>query len=102
MFGTVTAVLFFVALLRETRRGESRWLGRPATIALCGSAAFAAIQALVLLNYLDSGVFRWIQDFPWRVMVVTLPVLVAGYLATLWFFVAYYRGPPRATRRGAA
>jgi len=92
LFGTTGAILFFIVLMSEARVGENRWLRNPAAFALAGFIALDLMQGLVAFNYFRSGVFRWLQEFSWQVLLVTLPILVAAFLATLSFFVAYHRG----------
>jgi len=91
LVSSITVILFFVIFQKEMRHGERKRLGKATRSAVIGFSVFAILQTTVLINYLSSGEFRWLQHFSRKVSIGTIPVMAFAILAVLYFFLSFYR-----------
>ena len=91
LVSSITVILFFVIFQKEMRHGERKRLRKATRSAVTGFSVFAILQTTVLINYLSSGEFRWLQHFSRKVSIGTIPVMAFAILAVLYFFLSFYR-----------
>lgn len=91
LVSSITVILFFMIFQKEMRHGERKRLGKATRSAVIGFSVFAILQTTVLINYLSSSEFRWLEHFPRKVAIGTIPVMAFAILAVLYFFLSFYR-----------
>jgi hypothetical protein len=91
LVSSITAILFFMVFQKEMHQGERKRLGRATRSAVIGFSVSAILQITVLINYLSSGEFRWLEHFSREVAIGTIPVMAFAILAVLYFFLSFYR-----------
>lgn len=91
LVSSITAILFFMIFQKEMRQGERKRLGKATRSAVIGFSVVAILQTTVLINYLSSGEFRWLEHFSREVAIGTIPVVAFAILAVLYFCLSFYR-----------
>lgn len=88
---SILILLFFITFHRETIRKRVDSLERATLWGVVGASIGVLLRTLTLFVYLTSGAVRWVSDFSGTPLVILLPVPTFGFLATLYFYVVFYR-----------
>lgn len=91
LVSSITVILFFVISQKEMRHRDRKRLEKATRSAVVGFSVFAILQTTVLINYLSSGEFLWLEHFPRKVAIGSIPVMAFAILAVLYFFSSFYR-----------
>ncbi len=91
LMSSVTVLVFFVVFDRELRGAERFDLQKPIRFAAVGSLVFTALHALVLVNYMGKGRFRWLVLMARDGVIWVVPVLVVAVVLIL--YTVEIRGP---------
>lgn len=91
LVSSITFILFFMIFQKEMGHGERKRLGKATRSAGIGFSVLAILQTTVLIHYLSSGEFRWLEHFSRKVAMGTIPVMAFATLAVLYFFLSFYR-----------
>ena len=91
LVSSITVLFFFIIFQKEMGREERIRLGKATRSAIIGSSIIALLHAIVLINYLHSGEFRWLAHFPRKAAIGFIPILAFAVISVLYFFLSFYR-----------
>lgn len=84
-------LLFFSVFRKRLLPKESQSLRTPLNSAIAGVVIFLGLHLLVLINYLFSGKFLWLEHFSRGIAVGTLPIIVVAFLCLVYFYINFYQ-----------
>jgi hypothetical protein len=91
IFGLAAALYFFVILRRESAGAGDSIIEKGSLAAIVGYTIFLVMQAVTILNYLATGQFKWLSQHSRTVSLAVFPLVLAGFVTVLYFFVTFYR-----------
>jgi hypothetical protein len=83
-------LLFFSIFKKVQSQEEYSVLNRPLSSAIIGVGIFFALHLIVLIHFLVSGKFNWLEDMPRSVAVGTIPFIGGGAVLILYFYLQFY------------
>jgi hypothetical protein len=84
--------LFFFSIFKKVQTQEEyKILNRPIMSAIIGIGIFIALHLIVLINYLKSHKFDWLEHMPRIFAVGTLPLIALSALLMLYFYFKFYQ-----------
>jgi hypothetical protein len=89
--GSLIQLLFFSIFKKVQSPEEYSALNRPLSSAIIGAGIFAALHVVVLMNFLMSGKFNWMEHLPRPVAVGTLPLIMAAAIFIFYFYLKFYQ-----------
>lgn len=91
LIATVAVLFFFLVCRRDLDRPEEAQLRVAANAAMWAYALFTVLNIVVLALYVGSGELRWLTQRGPVVAWITLPVVAAGFIAVLYFFLTLWK-----------
>jgi hypothetical protein len=84
--------LFFFSTFKKVQTQEEyKILNRPIMSAIIGIGMFIALHLIVLINYLKSHKFGWLEHMPRIFAVGTLPFNTLAAVLMLYFYFKFYQ-----------
>lgn len=90
-FASMMFLIFFAVFYREVRRNRDSKLETAALAVVVGSLISLFIRTFTAVVYLRFRSVRWFMDLPRSTVLILLPVVTFGFVATLYFFLVFYR-----------
>jgi len=91
LVSSLTVLFFFIIFRKEMGRDVRIRLDKATRLAIMGSSIIALLHAIVLINYLHSGEFRWLAYFSRKAAIGFTPILAFAMISVLYFFLSFYR-----------
>lgn len=83
-------LIFFVAFKRVLEVDEKARLRKPLVSIITGISIYIFLHLIVLINFLATNKFEWIEHMPKVVAVSTLPFIIAAVFLILFFYYKFY------------
>jgi hypothetical protein len=84
-------LIFFSTFKKVQTQEEHKILNRPIVSAIIGIGIFIALYSIVLINYLKSHKFDWLEHMPRIVAIGTLPFIALAAVLILYFYFKFYQ-----------
>jgi hypothetical protein len=84
-------LLFFYTFKKVQTQAEYKMLDRPIVSAIIGIGIFIVLDLIVLVNYLKSHKFAWLEHMHRMVAVGTLPFIALAAVLILYFYYKFYQ-----------
>jgi uncharacterized membrane protein len=91
LVSSLTILFFFIIFRKEMGREVRVRLDKATRLAIMGSSIIALLHAIILINYLHSGEFRWLAHFSRKAAIGFTPILAFAVISVLYFFLSFYR-----------
>ena len=88
---SISVLVFFAVLHRETLRYGQMGLKKATLLALVGSSIGLLLRTLGFCFYLYSSKTRWLVDLSRTIQVIFLPITAFSFVALLYFFISFYK-----------
>jgi len=83
-------LIFVVAFRNSMEPEERRILGKPLLSIIVGISFFVLLHLVVLVNFVTTRKFEWLEHMPRAVAIGTLPLMVAAVFLILIFYFRFY------------
>jgi len=83
-------LLFFGIFKKVQSQKEYRMLDQPISLAIMGISIFIVLHLIVLINFLKSHKFNWLEHMPRNIAVGTIPFIVFAAIFILYFYIKFY------------
>ena len=83
-------LIFFAAYRKSLAPDEKAELNKPVLSIIIGITIFIGLHLIVLLNFLATGRFQWLEHMPRVVAVGTVPLMIGAALTILFFYYRFY------------
>ena len=90
LFSSAFHLIFFVAFKNSLAADEKLALNKPVLSIMIGITIFIGLHLIVLLNFLATGRFQWLEHMPRVVAVGTVPLVIGAAFSTLFFYYRFY------------
>jgi len=90
LFSSAFHLIFFVAFKNALAANEKIALNKPVLSIIIGITIFIGLQLIVLLNFLATGRFQWLEHMPRVVAVGTVPLMIGAAFSILFFYYRFY------------
>jgi hypothetical protein len=84
-------LLFFAMFKTAQSQKEFGRLDRPISLAIIGSAIFSILHLVVLINFLKSHKFTWLEHMPRNIVMSTVPLIALATILILYFYIRFYQ-----------
>lgn len=88
---SLSHLIFFSTFKKVQTQEEYKILNRSILSAIIGIGIFIALHSIVLINYLKSHKFDWLEHMPRIVAVGTLPFIALAGVLMLYFYFKFYQ-----------
>ena len=83
-------LIFFVALAKNLDMTEELRLRKPIRSIIIGNGIFICLHSIVLINFIATHRFEWLEHMSRVVAVATVPVIIPAILFMLYFYYQFY------------
>lgn len=90
LISTALHLLFFVAFKKSLTFDENFRLKKPVLSIIIGITIFIGLHLIVLLNFLATGRFQWLEHMPRVAAVGTVPLMIGAAFSILFFYYRFY------------
>jgi len=84
-------LLFFGIFKKVQSQKEYRMLDQPISLAIMGISIFIVLHLIVLINFLKSHKFNWLEHMPRNIAVGTIPLIVFAAVFILYFYIKFHK-----------
>lgn len=91
LISSIFHLIFFVAFRNSLQYEEERILNKPILSMIAGISLFLFFHLVVLVNFITTNKFEWLEHMPRVIAVGTIPLLIiAVFLILIFYFRFYY------------
>jgi hypothetical protein len=90
LISSVFQLIFFVAFRNSMDLEEERMLSRPILSIIVGISFFLFFHLIVLVNFIATNKFKWLEHLPRFVAVGTVPLIIIAVFLILIFYYRFY------------
>jgi hypothetical protein len=90
IMGSAFHLIFFAAYRTSLAPDEKGALNKPVLSIIIGITIFIGLHLIVLLNFLTTGRFQWLEHMPRVVAVGTVPLMLGAAFSILFFYYRFY------------
>ena len=90
LIGSIFHLIFFIVFRNSIELEEKKILNKPILSIMVGISFFLCFHLIVLINFLSTNKFEWIEHMPRLVAVGTVPFLIIAVLLILSFYLKFY------------
>ena len=90
IISSVFHLIFFVALAKNLDMTEELRLRKPIRSIIIGNGIFICLHSIVLINFIATHRFEWLEHMSRVVAVATVPVIISAILFMLYFYYQFY------------
>ena len=87
---SIFSLIFFVTFKNSIEREEERMLKKPILSMIGGISIFLLLHLIVLVNFIATGVFEWLEHMPRVLAISTVPLIVIAVFLILHFYYRFY------------
>jgi hypothetical protein len=91
LLSSIFMLFFFAIFHQEIRRSGESALKTATLLAAIGTAISMALQAFTFVNFIFQGQVKWLSEFPTKMAIILLPLIVFSAFASLYFYIAFYK-----------
>jgi len=84
-------LIFFLALAKNLDMTEKARLRNPIRSIIIGNSIYICLHLIVLINFIVTHRFEWLEHMSRVVAVGTVPVIISAVLFMLYFYYQFYR-----------
>jgi hypothetical protein len=89
--GAVFHLVFFVFFKNSLSPEEMSSLKSPVISIITGICIYICLHLIVLVNFLTTEKFEWLEHMPREVAVITMPVMAFSACLMLFFYYRFYQ-----------
>jgi len=90
IISSVFHLIFFVALAKNLDMTEELRLRKPIRSIIIGNGIYICLHSIVLINFIATHRFEWLEHMSRVVAVATVPVIISAILFMLYFYYQFY------------
>ena len=90
LISSVFYLIFFIAFMKSLEIDEKPGLSRPILSIITGNCIHISLHFIVLINFLLTDRFAWLEHMPRVVAVGTVPLIVTAVSLILFFYYKFY------------
>jgi len=90
IISSVFHLIFFIALAKNLDMTEEPRLRKPIRSIIIGNGIFICLHSIVLINFIVTHRFEWLEHMSRVVAVATVPVIISAILFMLYFYYQFY------------
>jgi hypothetical protein len=90
LISSIFHLIFFMVFKYSLELEEERMLSRPISSIIVGISFILFFHLIVLINFLTTKNFLWLEHMPKLVSVGTIPLLIIAFLLILNFYYRFY------------
>jgi len=90
LISSIFHLLFFVAFRNSIKLEEEKMLSKPILSIIVGISFFLFLHLVVLLNFITTNKFEWLEHMPRVVAVGTAPLIIIAVFLILIFYYRFY------------
>jgi len=91
IISSVLHLIFFIALAKNLDKTEMPRLRIPIRSIIIGNSIYICLHLIVLINFIATHRFEWLEHMSRVVAVATVPVIISAVLFMLYFYYQFYR-----------
>jgi len=91
IISSVFHLIFFIAFAKKLDMTEKPRLRKPIRSIIIGNSIYICLHLIVLINYIATHRFEWLEHMSRVVAVATVPVIISAVLFMLYFYYQFYR-----------
>jgi len=86
----IFSLIFFVVFKNSLEPEEEGMLRKPILSMIGGTSPFLLLHLIVLVNFIATGAFQWLEHMPRAIAVGTVPLIVIALFLMLHFYYRFY------------
>ena len=90
LISSILSLIFFVVFKNSIELEEERMLRKPILSMIGGISIFLVLHLIVLVNFIATDAFKWLEHMPRAVAVGTVPLIVIVVFLILHFYYRFY------------
>jgi hypothetical protein len=87
---SIFGLIFFLVFKNSLESEEERMLEKPLLSMIGGISIFLVLHLIVLVNFITTNTFEWLEHMPRTVAVGTVPLIVIAVFLMLHFYSRFY------------
>lgn len=90
LLSSIFHLIFFVVFRNSMELEEERMLSKPILSIIVGISFFLFFHVVVLVNFITTNKFEWLEHMPRVVAVGTVPLIIIAVFLILIFYYRFY------------